>query len=289
MNFGGLTWPGDPATPGPVSILLHGFLDHAGAWEGVSNGLTGERVALDHRGHGRSEHNPPGATYVFADYLADLDALVDVVSPDAPVRLVGHSMGGTIATLYAGARPGRVRSVVSLDGLGLADGVTGAAVVDSDPVSDRMIKFLDAARKPPRNRAMPSVAFAAERLASSYARTGIEWATRMAERATIQAPDGPEGWVTWSFDPMHRARSPLPYRHAHHLPLLRRIACPVLALHPGTSSFSAEDVDLLEAAIPRLERAVVPGTSHVMHLEEPAAIAAHIVAFWSRIEGYSAH
>jgi len=59
----------------------------------------------------------------------------------------------------------------------------------------------------------------------------------------------------------------------------------VLALHPGTSSFSADDVDLLEAAIPRLERAVVPGTSHVMHLEEPASIAAHIVAFWSRNKG----
>jgi pimeloyl-ACP methyl ester carboxylesterase len=109
----------------------------------------------------------------------------------------------------------------------------------------------------------------------------------MAERATVPAPDGPDGWVSWSFDAMHRARSPLPYRHAHHLPLLHRIACPVLALHPGASTFSAIDVDLLESAVPGLDREVVPRTSHVMHLEEPAAIAAHIVAFWSRIEGYS--
>lgn len=289
MAFAGLRWadPTDVADPthsilrhrGPICLLLHGFLDHAGAWEGVARHLPGERIAIDHRGHGRSEHNPPGASYLFADYVADVDALLDVVSPDQPVHLVGHSMGGTMATLYAGARPGRVTSVVSLDGLGLADGVSGLAFADSDPVSERMVKFLDGVRSPPRHKPMPSVTYAAERLARAHSRIGPGWALRMAQRSTIPCGDA----VTWSFDPAHRTRSPIPYRHSHHVPLLRRISCPVLSVHPGAPTFIAEDTAILEAAIPNLERRVVPGTSHMMHLEEPEAIAAHIVEFWSRI------
>jgi pimeloyl-ACP methyl ester carboxylesterase len=43
--------------------------------------------------------------YVFADYLADLDALLDHYAPDQPVDLLGHSMGGNVVMQYAGARP----------------------------------------------------------------------------------------------------------------------------------------------------------------------------------------
>ena len=100
MTFSGLRWREGAA--GPLTVLLHGFLDHAGAWERVAEALPGDCVALDHRGHGRSAHNPIGSSYVFADYLADLDALIDGLSPARPVRLVGHSMGGmTIMALAA--------------------------------------------------------------------------------------------------------------------------------------------------------------------------------------------
>src|SRR5690606_26102303 len=54
------------------------------------------------------------------DYYADLDALLDVLSPQAPATLVGHSMGGNIALTYAGIRPERVRRVVCIEGFGLA-------------------------------------------------------------------------------------------------------------------------------------------------------------------------
>ena len=73
----------------------------------------------DWRGFGKSGH--AGDAYWFPDYLADLDRIVDTLSPEAPVRLLGHSMGGNVACMYAGVRPARVSSVVSLDGFGLAD------------------------------------------------------------------------------------------------------------------------------------------------------------------------
>ena len=273
MDFAGLTWPGT----GPLTLLLHGFLDHAGAWEGVAAGLPGPLVALDHRGHGRSAHNPRGASYLFADYVADVDALVDLLSPNDPVRLVGHSMGGTIASLYAGARPSRVASLVSIDGLGIPDGVDSPMMAGGDPVSERMVKFLDGAKRLPERRAMPSVEAAAERLASTNTMSGPAWARRLAERGTVPV----EGGVTWSFDPAHKTRSPVPYRHGHHVPLLRRITCPVLALHPSAGTFADDDIAVLEAAIPRFERATVPGTGHAMHQEAPALIAQAICAFWA--------
>ena len=74
-------------------------------------------VAFDMRGFGRTQRPDDG--YWFPDYLADLDAVLDQCPPDAPVDLVGHSMGGNIAMLYAGVRPQRVRRLVSLEGFGM--------------------------------------------------------------------------------------------------------------------------------------------------------------------------
>lgn len=277
-----LRWPADPGdAAAPLTVLLHGFLDHAGAWERVAAGLPGERLAIDHRGHGRSAHNPPGDTYLFADYLADLDAWLDAVAPGAPVRLVGHSMGGTIATLYAGARPERVCALVSVDGLGMADGVDGTP---GDPVADRMVRYLDGVRTPPRNRVLPSVEVAAERLRLAHPSLDAAWALRLAERGTRPAPGG----VVWAFDPAHRVRSPIPYRHAHHVPLLRRIRCPVLSVRPSEAVFAAADVAALEGAVADLRTVTVEGAGHMVHLDQPALLSAHIREFWARAGGCGA-
>lgn len=83
---------------------------------------------------------------------------------------------------------------------------------------------------------------------------------------------------------MHRVRSPIPYRHEHHVPLLRRVRCPVLSVRPETTTFALGDVAVLEAAIPRLSSVVVPNTTHMMHFEEPEAISHHIREFWANTE-----
>jgi pimeloyl-ACP methyl ester carboxylesterase len=69
-------------------------------------------IAPDLRGYGRSEWQSQG--YWFADYIADLEALVDAFAPGERVDLVGHSLGGNVVMMYAGARPARVRRIVSL-------------------------------------------------------------------------------------------------------------------------------------------------------------------------------
>lgn len=109
-----LVW-GDPAraTPqAPLLVLVHGWMDVAASFQFAVDALRAQPgwqerpiVALDWRGFGLSA--PSGAdSYWFADYLADLDFLLDELSPGQPIDLLGHSMGGNAVMLYAGLRPG---------------------------------------------------------------------------------------------------------------------------------------------------------------------------------------
>ena len=112
-------------------MLLHGWGDTGETCQFLVDHLAAERtcVAIDMRGFGRTQRPQDG--YWFPDYLADLDALLDQLSPDAPVDLVGHSMGGNVAMLYAGVRPQRVRRLVSLEGFGMprTDAGSGAGAL----------------------------------------------------------------------------------------------------------------------------------------------------------------
>ena len=106
-----LTW-GDPGAP--KLFLLHGWMDVGASFQFLVDAFARDwyAIAPDLRGYGRSEWQSQG--YWFADYIADLEALVDAFAPGERVDLVGHSLGGNVVMMYAGARPARVRRIVSL-------------------------------------------------------------------------------------------------------------------------------------------------------------------------------
>jgi pimeloyl-ACP methyl ester carboxylesterase len=144
-----LAW-GDPALdrPGrPPLVMLHGWMDVAASFQFVVDALAaqgdGERhiVAADWRGFGLSETPAQSDCYWFPDYLGDLDALLDRISPDTPVDLLGHSMGGNVAMLYAGIRPGNVRRLVNLEGFGMPRSKPAQA-------PGRIAKWLDELKQP---------------------------------------------------------------------------------------------------------------------------------------------
>ena len=111
-------WAGTRVDAPPI-VLLHGFMDCGATFQFVADAIASSRslVAPDWRGFGRSGWNPQG--YWFPDYFADLDAMLEWLAPGKPVDLVGHSMGGNVAMIYAGLRPGRVHRLVTLEGFGL--------------------------------------------------------------------------------------------------------------------------------------------------------------------------
>jgi len=101
-------------------VLLHGWMDIAASYQFMVDALQQEHfiIAPDWRGFGLTQAGGVD-TYWFPDYIADLDALLDHYGTDTPVHLVGHSMGGNVAMLYASVRPERVRRLVNLEGFGL--------------------------------------------------------------------------------------------------------------------------------------------------------------------------
>src|SRR5262249_13923253 len=107
---------------GPLVVLLHGFLEHAHAWDLVAPRLAaaGFRVvALDWRGHGDSEWIGAGGYYLFADYVGALAGVVRALGGRA--AFVAHSMAANAALLYAGTEPERVAAVACVDALGPPD------------------------------------------------------------------------------------------------------------------------------------------------------------------------
>ena len=97
----------------PPLLMMHGWMDVGASYQFTVDALAEPRyvIAADWRGFGLTDANP-GDCYWFADYLGDLDALIDHLSPEQPIDLVGHSMGGNIVGLYAGARAPRVAKLV---------------------------------------------------------------------------------------------------------------------------------------------------------------------------------
>src|SRR5690606_33679054 len=109
----------------PLLVMVHGWMDVGASFQFLVDALRQQAawsdrpiVAIDWRGFGQTQA-PVTDTYFFADYLADLDCLLDELAPGPQIDLLGHSMGGNIVMLYAGLRPERIRRLVNLEGFGM--------------------------------------------------------------------------------------------------------------------------------------------------------------------------
>lgn len=99
-------------------LLVHSLAGKSAHWSGQLEHVrpTSRAVALDLRGHGRSEP-PKNGDYSMAGMTRDIEAVVDTLGIGKFV-LVGHSMGGGVALVYAGAHPDRVAGLLLLDPIG---------------------------------------------------------------------------------------------------------------------------------------------------------------------------
>ena len=263
---------------GPVTVVLHGFLEQGAAWDAVARALDRRVVAPDHRGHGRSEHIGAGGFYHFWDYIPDVDAVIDAVSPGSPVDLVGHSMGGTMACLYAATRPDRVRRLALIEGLGPPDGAASAL--------DRPKRFTDAVRTPPVHRPMDSLDDAAGRIRRFTPSMSEQRSRELAARVSrpLSSDESAAAGLsptarTWSWDPLHRARNPLPFTTERFLPFLGALACPVLHVKGSTSGFTPDDHAERAARIGDLRETALPG-GHMLHHDVPGPLATVLTDFF---------
>jgi len=268
---------GDPAAP--RLFMLHGWMDTSASFQFVVDALAREWhvIAPDWRGHGGSEQL--GRPYWFPDYYADLDALLDHLSPDRPASLVGHSMGGAIAGIYAAVRPARVARLAMLDYLGLK-------TASADEAPARLHDWLEALHDSsvsPRLRRYRDTAALARRLAQVNPRLGSERALFLAEHTSRRCDDGQ---IELACDPWHKIPSPLPYRVEEAMALWRKIDCPVLlavASHGFIEQRFGQDPAEFERRRACFRQATllrVDDASHNLHHDQPMAVAQAIEAFF---------
>jgi pimeloyl-ACP methyl ester carboxylesterase len=263
--------------------MLHGWMDVGASFQFLVDALVGEWfiIAPDWRGFGRSEWCSDG--YWFADYLADLDALLDHFSPDEAARVVGHSLGGNVVCLFAGLRPERISRAVSLDGFGIPAESPALA-------PDKISKWLEALRDPPSFAPYPSIAAVADRLQRNNSRLSRDKAEFLAAHRAEVLPDGGARLLS---DPRHKLPFPLVYRIEEALAVWRRVTSPVLWIGAEDSfvlrwlaggknaSKSDGETALKErmAAFSDLKLITIPDAGHMLHHDQPAAVAAAIESF----------
>lgn len=264
----------------PALFMLHGWADVSATFQFVVDAYERDWhvIAPDWRGHGGSGRGAD--TFWFPDYLADLDALLRVYSPYKPVRLVGHSMGGNIAQLYAGVRPDRVSGLVALEALGLPD-----RPADDAPL--RLETWLDQLAANQVMRSHGGHEDFARRLQLSNPRLTAERAGFLARVQT--EPDG-AGGLRVAVDAAHRNVNPVPYRRAEAEACWRRIAAPVLwVLQDGAAWREARGIDDLtfertRSCFANLSETRLGDCGHNMQHDRPEAVAAAIEAFFARVD-----
>ena len=268
---------GEPGAP--RLVLLHGWMDVSASFQFVVDALGRDWhvLAPDWRGFGLSEKGP-GDCYWFPDYLGDLDAILGEASPDLPASLVGHSMGGNVALMYAGVRPARVGAVVNLEGFGLKDSQPAQA-------PGRYARWLDELMSPPGARRYASVAEVAERLRRNNPRLDQPRASFLAEhwsRRTVQ------GDYEIAGDPAHKIVNPVLYRWPEVAACWAAIACPVLWVEATDTDAhrwagDADEIGRRVEALKSVEVARVADAGHMLHHDQPQAVARLIEDFVGRV------
>ena len=267
-------WGPLPSPAEPPLFLLHGWLDAGETFQFVVDAFQKDRpiIAPDWRGFGRSEWPQEG--YGFPDYLGDFDALLDEISPHAPACIVGHSMGGNIANLYAGLRPERVRCVVNLEGLGLPR----TAAQDAPK---RMRKWLDQIKSPTLEKTYNSFEQLASVIQFRYQRFSPGAAAFVARVWGV--PDEDDR-VRLAADPRHHWVNPILYKREDAEATWREIRAPMLMVLGQESDYMQRlgadgTLQALRAAFPGAEVASIAEAGHMLHIERPEAVAPMIEAF----------
>lgn len=265
-------WPQPGA---PKVFLLHGWMDVSASFQFLVDALEHpwDVYAPDWRGYGLTQWGKSDC-YWFPDYLADLDKLLDHFS-FASVNLVGHSLGGNVATMYAGVRARRVAKLVNLEGFGLSP-------TQADEAPKRYARWLDELREPPRHRPYKDFDELAARLRKSNPRLSAERAAFLARHWGRDA--GKEG-VILRGDPAHKIVNPVLYRYEEVRACWQQVTAPVLWVD-GAESDTLQRLRLGEeqhaerrAALRNLRHETVRGAGHMLHHDQPEAVARLIEEF----------
>jgi len=267
-------WGDDAA---PTLFFLHGWGDTSASFQFVVDALEGDWrvIAPDWRGFGQTQWND--GPYFFPDYIADLDALLEHFSPQQPVHIAGHSMGGIVAGVYAGIRPERVARLANLEGFVLWTSAPGET-------PDRFETWLKQIRD--NNSTFRHYqlreAFAA-RMRGDNPRLTAERAAFLAENSLLWANDD----FSFAADPRHRWINPVLYPIEEAKACWQRVTAQTLLIAGRNSPIMKPFIDRPESFRERMacfldvQDSWLDDCGHNIHHDQPEALARLLDPFFS--------
>lgn len=263
----------------PKLFMMHGWMDCSASFQFVVDALHEgwHVIAPDWRGFGLSDASGADC-YWFPDYLGDLDFLLDHYSAHEAVNLLGHSMGGNVVALFAGVRAHRVKKLINLEGFGLSS-------TTPDQAPGRYTKWLDALRESQQLKSYASVGHVALRLQKNNPRLSGERAAFLSQHWSRQNDAG-----QWEIlgDEAHKRPSPFLYHEQEVMACWAQTTAKVLwveAEHTdmwrwmGGEEKARAEMEHRMAVIPTLITARLPDAGHMLHHDQPVALAAMIEEF----------
>ncbi len=285
LDYHVLSW-GEPTTQHPPLVLLHGWMDVAASYQFVVDALSegfllGRRIiAPDWRGFGQTQC-PATDNFWFPDYLADLDFLLDQFAPEQAVDLLGHSMGGNVAMLYAGVRPERVRRLINLEGFGMP-------ATRPEQAGGRYAQWMDDLKRLQRGelalKTYANVDGVAQRLMKTNPRLDQDkalWLARFWAKENLQGE-----WEILGH-PAHKVSSAQLYRVDEMLGIYQRITAPTLSVEASNNQmaqwwdgkYSLQEYHQRISQVPDLKLAQVSDAGHMLHHDQPEQLARLIEGF----------
>ena len=262
-----------PADAAPI-VMLHGWMDCARGWQLLADCLPEDwpLAAIDWRGYGQSE--PRADRYWLPDYLAELECVLQQLWPAGHAgRIIGHSLGGTVGSAYAGIRTQQLRWLVNMEGFGLPR-------LDPKLIPEHLGQWLDQLRAPPGQRRYASIEQLATVLRQRNPLLPMPNARYLAAVWTRPVADG----VELLADPRHRLSTPLRLGREELQACWSRTTAPALLLHGAESralamAGGAAAVERWRSHQPGLQVVAIEQAGHLLQHERPAAVAAQIIRF----------
>jgi len=255
-------------------VMLHGWGDAGSTFQFVVDQLKDDWhvIAPDWRGFGASIGR--AESYWFPDYLADLDALLAIYTPDQPATLLGHSMGGNVAGLYAGVFPDRVAKFINVEGFGLADR-------DPEDAPGNYRRWIEKGRQGADYRSYASFDEFAQRIQRQNPRMRADRAQFVASQ---WASEDDDGLIRIKADPAHKLPNPVLYRRSEAEACWRQTKAPALLVVGAESQFRPNVLHWLApdgVSLPFVsaEIATIEGAGHMVHFDQPEALAAAVEGF----------
>lgn len=269
-------------------VMVHGWMDVAASFQFVVDALLEDFfqrhwiIAPDWRGYGLTT-GAQTDNYWMPDYLADLDALIDHYAGEAAIDLLGHSMGGNVVMIYAGARPTRIRRLINLEGFGMAE-------TKPSDAPGRYAKWMDEIKAFQRGelalKAYDSVDGVARRLMKTNRRLSEDKAMWLAQHWSRQNAQGEYEILG---DAAHKIVNATLFRLEELLACYARITAPTLCVEASDDSLKLWWKDKYTLAqyherlqhVPNCRIEVIQDAAHMLHHDQPEALARLVEDFLS--------